>query len=169
MLGILKGVLLAVIVSLLLLLAAAARPHVAVLGRIPGTRRYSDLERHPDNERIPGVIVFRPEASLLYFNAEHVRNVVWSRILMTEALQLVIVDLSNSPHVDVAAAAMLSGLDNELDKRQVQFRLVEAHAQARDLLRAEGLEEKVGYFGRHMSIDQAITEFSQQQTTQSGH
>ena len=72
LLGIVKGVLLAVVVSLLLLLATAARPHVAFLGRIPGTRRYSDLDRHPDNELIPGVLVFRAEASLLYFNVEHV-------------------------------------------------------------------------------------------------
>src|SRR5262249_45433643 len=48
--GILKGVLLAAAVSLLMLSAAVARPKVAVLGRIPGTRRYSDMARHPDNE-----------------------------------------------------------------------------------------------------------------------
>ena len=55
LLGILKGVLLAVIVSILMLLARAARPHVAFLGRIPGTRRFSDLGRNPDNETVPGL------------------------------------------------------------------------------------------------------------------
>ncbi len=50
LLGILQGVLVAAIASLLMLLAGAAQPHVAFLGRIAGTRRYSDLERHPDNE-----------------------------------------------------------------------------------------------------------------------
>ena len=53
LLGILQGVLLAVIVSILMLLATAARPHVAVLGRIPGTARFSDLARHPDNRNDP--------------------------------------------------------------------------------------------------------------------
>jgi hypothetical protein len=38
---------------------------------------------------------------------------------------------------------------------------VEAHAKNRDLLRGEGLEERVGYFGRHISIDQAIVEFQE--------
>jgi SulP family sulfate permease len=160
LLGILKGVLLAVIVSLLLLLATAARPHVALLGRIPGTRRYSDLERHPDNELIPGVLIFRPEASLLYFNAEHVRHFFWSKVQSADSLRLVVCDLSNSPYVDVAAASMLSGLHNDLAKRNVRLRIVEAHARPRDLLRAEGLEEQVGYFGRHISVDQAIAEFS---------
>jgi MFS superfamily sulfate permease-like transporter len=65
LLGILKGVLFAAIASLLMLLAGAARPHVAFFGRIPGTRRYSDLERHSDNEAVPGVVIFRTESSLL--------------------------------------------------------------------------------------------------------
>ena len=114
LLGILKGVLLAVIVSLIMLLAAAARPHVAFLGRIPGTRRYSDLDRHPDNEAIPGVLIFRVEASLLYFNVEHVHNCAWAKISTTDSLRLVVCDLSNSPYVDVAGAAMLATLHREL-------------------------------------------------------
>lgn len=159
LLGILKGVLLAVIVSLIMLLTTAASPHVAFLGRIPGTRRFSDLDRHPDNEEILGVLIFRVEASLLYFNAEHVRNRVWEKISAVDSLRLVVCDLSNSPYVDVAAAAMLAALQRELTVRGIRLRIVEAHANARDLLRAEGLEEQVGYFGRHMSVEQAIVEF----------
>jgi high affinity sulfate transporter 1 len=158
LLGILKGVLLAVIVSLLMLLATAARPHVAFLGRIPGTHRFTDLKRHPENECVPGVLIFRVEASLLYFNAEHVRDRVWERILGTNGLRLVVCDLSNSPYVDVAAAKMLAALHRDLADRAILFRLVEAHAGPRDLLRAKGLEEQVGYFGRHISVEQAISE-----------
>jgi anti-anti-sigma factor len=161
LLGILKGVLLAVVVSLLMLLAVAARPHVAFLGRIPGTRRYSDVERHPDNEVIPGVLIFRVESAILYFNAEHVSNVVLERISATQGLRLVVCDLSNSPYVDVAGATMLAALHKEMTQRGIRLRIVEAHARVRDLLRAKGLEEQVGYFGRHMSVDQAISEFSQ--------
>jgi MFS superfamily sulfate permease-like transporter len=160
-LGILQGVLLAMVVSLLMLLATAARPHVAFLGRIPGTRRYSDLDRHPDNELTPGVLVFRAEASLLYFNVDHVRNRVWTKVGDAPSLRLVVCDLSNSPHIDVAAASMLAALHRQLALRGIQFRIVEAHARVRDLLRAEGMEEQIGYFGRHMSVDQTIVEFVQ--------
>jgi MFS superfamily sulfate permease-like transporter len=153
LLGILRGVLVAVVVSLMVLLAAAARPHVAFLGRIPGTRRYSDLDRNPDNEAI--------ESSLLYFNAEYVRSCVLERIAATEPPRLVVCDLSNSPFVDVAGADMLAALHKELALRGTQLRIVEAHARVRDLLRAEGLEEQVGYLGRHISVDQAICEFNQ--------
>jgi high affinity sulfate transporter 1 len=159
LLGILKGVLVAVIVSLVVLVAAAARPHVAFLGRIPGTRRYSDSERHPDNEAIPGVLIFRVESSLLYFNVDHVRRCVREKIDASNSLRLVVCDLSNSPYVDVAGADILAELHKDLRSRGIQLRIVEARAKARDLLRAVGLEEQVGYLGRHMSVDLAIAEF----------
>jgi len=76
LLGILKGVMVAVVASMLLLIRRAAYPHVAFLGRIPGTRGYSDIGRNPDNEAVPGALLFRVEASLLYFNVEHVRDAV---------------------------------------------------------------------------------------------
>src|SRR5262249_19032845 len=158
LLGILKGVLVAAIASLLMLLAGAARPHVAFLGRIPGTRRYSDLERHADNEVLPGILVFRVESSLLYFNAEHVHLVVGTRLRTTPDLRLVVCDLSDSPFVDTAGARMLAALHQEVAKGNVKMRVAEAHARVRDLLRAEGLEERLGYLGRHMSVEQAIVE-----------
>jgi len=161
LLGILKGVLVAVIVSLVVLLAAAARPHVPFLGRIPGTRRYSDSERHPDNEAILGVLIFRVEASLLYFNVDHVRNCVREKIFTADSPRLVVCDLSNSPYIDVAGADMLADLHQDLQSRGIQLRIVEARSKARDLLRAVGLEEQVGYLGRHMSVDQAIVEFNE--------
>jgi high affinity sulfate transporter 1 len=158
LLGILKGVLFAAIASMLMLIAGVARPHVAFLGRIPGTRRFSDLERHPDNEALPGVVIFRTESSLLYFNADHVRQVVGARLQATPQLRVVVCDLSDSPFLDVAGARMLAGLHADLAKRSARLRVVEAHAKVRDLLRAVGLEEQVGYLGRHISVDQAITE-----------
>ncbi|MGE3316902.1 MAG: SulP family inorganic anion transporter [Planctomycetaceae bacterium] len=159
--GILRGVLLAVIVSILMLLRGAARPRVAILGRIPGSRRYSDMERHPDNEPLPGVMIFRIEGSLLYFNVEHVRNFILTGSASKPDLRLVICDLSNSPTVDVAGARMLVALSQELGDRGVAMRVVEAHARSRDLLRAEGVEERTGYLGRHLDLDAAVREFEE--------
>jgi sulfate permease, SulP family len=164
LLGILKGVLLAAIVSLLFLIAGVARPHVAFLGRIPGTRRYSDLERHPDNEDHPGVVIFRVESSVLYFNADHIRQVVSERTKTKPHLVLVVCDLSDAPLVDLAGARVLSALHRDLAKHGTQMRVVEAHAKVRDLLRAEGVEEQLGYLGRHISVDQAIAEFQSKST-----
>jgi SulP family sulfate permease len=160
LLDILKGVMLAAVVSLLLLVERAARPHVAFLGRIPGTRRYSDLERNPDNEVVPGVLLFRVESDLLYFNVDHVRQVVWQKLrAATVPVQLVVWDLSTSPYVDVAGARMLGGLHADLAAAGIAFQLVEAHAAVRDILRAEGLEERIGQISRRMSVDDIIERF----------
>jgi len=160
LLGTLKGVMLAAITSLLLLIRRAARPHVAFVGRIPGFRGLSDLERNPANTPVPGALVFRVDASLLYFNVEHVRDVVWARLRSAStAVRLVVCDLSSSPHVDLAGAHMLARLHEELQAASIDFRLAGAHASVRDVLRAEGMEERAGYFGRRSSAIDVLDEF----------
>ena len=158
LLGILKGVLLAAAVSMLLLIHRAAHPHVARLGRVPGTNRYSDFERNPDNEEIPGVLIVRAESALLYFNVGHVLDHARRYIANAgEGLCLVIWDLSSSPYVDIAGARMLGELQREVAVRGAKLRLVDARAQVRDLVRAE-LGTAVGEVTRRISIDDTIKE-----------
>jgi sulfate permease, SulP family len=157
LLGILKGVLLAVIGSILLLLHQVAVPHVAMLGRIPGTNRFSDLARHPDNERIARVSIFRVEGPLLYFNVEHVLGEVLNHVYAEQAVvRLVVFDLSTSPYVDLAGARMLTKLCGELAARGTALRLAEAHAMVRDILRAEGLEARTGAISRRTSVEEVV-------------
>ena len=108
--GLLRGVLIGAVISLVLLIRRASRPHVAFLGRIPGTRRFSDRERHPDNELIPGVLIFRPESGLLYFNMDHVRDTIAERVRVEATPpKLVVLDLSAAPYVDMHARAHARG------------------------------------------------------------
>jgi MFS superfamily sulfate permease-like transporter len=159
-LGILKGVILAAVVSLLLLIARAARPQVAFLGRIPGFRGLSDMQRNPDNTPVPGALVFRVNAGLFYFNVEHVQEAVWERIRSaTEPPRLVVCDLSTSPNVDLAGARMLAKLHADLKAAGIELRMAGAHAGVRDILRAEGLEERAGYFGRRITAIDIVDEF----------
>ena len=160
LLGILKGVIVAVLVSLLLLIRRAANPHVAFLGRIPGTRIYSDMERNPDNVPVAGALLVRVEAALLYFNVGNVRDDIWEGIRAAPGtLKLVVCDLSTSPMLDMAGAQMLQKLHEELQAAGIRLRLVSAHAAVRDILRAEGLEERVGYFGRRITVADVVNEF----------
>jgi MFS superfamily sulfate permease-like transporter len=161
LLGILNGVIFAVVASLLMVLTRTSTPHVAYLGRIPGTNRFSDFARHPDNEPVPGVLAFRVEAALLYFNVDHVLRDVLQRVRETPTgLRLVICDLSNSPYVDLAGARRLAHLHDELEERRIELLVVEAHATERDILRAEGLEKLVGPIDRHISLADAIADFN---------
>lgn len=160
MLGILKGVIVAVLVSMLLIIRRAAHPHVAILGRIPGTRFFSDIERHAENEAIAHVLAVRVEASLLYFNVEHVRETIRRQIrAASEPVRLVICDLSASPVVDLAGARMLKALHEALLASGTAMKVVAAHADVRDMLRAEGLEDRFGHIGRRGSVADLVDEF----------
>src|SRR5215212_189557 len=158
--GLLRGVLIGAVISLVQLLRRASRPHVAFLGRIPGVRRFSDMARHPDNQPVPGALLFRTEASLIYFNADYVRETVMKRVAeMGAGLRLAICDLSTSPYVDLAGAEMLAGLHDELTSAKVQLQIVEARASVRDRLQAEGVEARVGRIGRFKSVADAVDDF----------
>lgn len=159
LLGILQGILLAALASILMLLARASRPHVAFLGRIPGTNIYSDRIRHPENEELGGIIAFRPEGSLIYANAEHVLQSVMAKLHSAESSKIhsVVCDLSASPYVDLAGSRMLHQLADELAGRQIAFRVTGAHGRVRDLLRADKLADKVGGLHRALSLEAALS------------
>jgi len=143
--GLLRGVMIGAVISLVQLLRVASRPHVALLGRVPGTRRFSDRQRHPDNELIPEVLIFRPESGLVYFNIDHVcENILREITAAPNPLKLVILDLSAAPHVDLQSAHALAGLAEEIKVRGIDFQAVEARSSVRDRLRKEGVDERLG-------------------------
>jgi SulP family sulfate permease len=158
LLGILQGVLLASLASIFLLLARASRPNIAFLGRLPGSGRYSDTARHEGIEPLAGVIAFRPEASLLYINAETILEAVLSALRTSSGITLVACDLSASPYIDLAGARMLHDLHDELASRRITLCIVGAHGQLRDLLRAEGLAEKTDSSHWLRSLDSVLGE-----------
>lgn len=159
--GLLRGVLIGAIISLVLLIRRASRPHVAQLGRIPGTQRFSDLERHPDNELSPGVLILRPEGSLMYFNVEHVCDSIQERV-RAEACppRLVVLDLSAAPYMDMQSAHTLAALAEELRAAGVQLQTVEARSGVRDRLRLEGVEAKLGFVNRFTSVADTVAAFA---------
>ncbi len=157
LLGILQGILLAALASVVMLLFRASLPHVAFLGRIPGTNHYSDLARHPENQALPGVIAFRPESSLIYVNADTVLESVLHHLDTGPSdVRLVVCDLSASPYLDLAGARMLHELHRELAARDIALRIVGARGRVRDLLRADGIGDKVGGLERVVTLDALI-------------
>ncbi len=166
--GLLRGVMIAAIISLVLLIRRAAMPPVAMLGRIPGTNRFSDCERHPDNETTPGVLIMRPGASMIYFNMEHVRDRIMERVQLATGIELLVLDLSGVPFMDVHAADMLTGLTKTLASVGIRVDAVEAHAEVRERLRAEGLEEELGGIDRFRTVADAVDGFQRAHPEKSG-
>jgi sulfate permease, SulP family len=162
LLGILEGILLAALVSVLIMLIRASRPHVAFLGRIPGTTLYGDIVRHPENEPIPGVLVFRPEGSLLYVNTENVLEAVLARLASEspDSVSLAICDLSAAPHLDLAAVGMLRKLQAMLEAQGIRLTVTGPHGEVRDLLRREGFADTFGGIARITTLEAILTEVS---------
>ena len=137
--GLLRGVLIGVVLSLVLLLRRSSTPHTAELGRVPGTNYFADLQRDPTNQREPGVFIFRVDGALLYFNAVYVGD------RLTEALaeraddvRLVVFFMGASPNVDLAGADLLEELRHSFESRGVAFRVAEARGNVRDSLQKAG-------------------------------
>jgi sulfate permease, SulP family len=158
--GLLLGVMIGAVISLVQLVHASSRPHVALLGRIPGTRRFSDCERHQDNQLIPEVMIFRPESGLVYFNVDNVCDTILNRV-HAEATppKLVVLDLSAAPLVDMQSAYTLAGMADELIAEYIRFQAVEPRSSVRDRLRHEGVDSKLGGVNRFTTVADVIDHF----------
>jgi high affinity sulfate transporter 1 len=158
--GLLRGVMLGALISLVQLVRVSSRPHVALLGRIPGTRRFSDRDRHGDNELIPNVMIFRPESALIYFNVDNVCEAILSRVRV-EAIspKLVVIDLSAAALVDMQSAYALASLADELTAEGIEFHAVEPRSSVRDRLRHAHVDGRLGGIDRFTMVADVIDHF----------
>jgi len=158
--GLLRGVMIGAAISLVQLMRQSSHPHVALLGRIPGTRRFSDRDRHADNELIPNVMIFRPESALVYFNVDNVYDAILNRVRAQPTLpKLIVLDLSEAANVDMQSAHTLASMADELAAEGIQFHAVEARSLVRDRLRREGIDIKFGGINRFTTVADVIDHF----------
>jgi anti-anti-sigma factor len=75
------------------------------------------------------------------------------------AVKLAVCDLSTSPYIDAAAAQMLAKLEDKLEQENIKFRVVEAHAEVRDILRVTGTSEILGGVSRYVSLADLVEDF----------
>jgi len=151
--GILAGVLIGAALSLIEILYRFTFPHMGVVGKIPGSNLFGSIARHPENEVVPGVFIFRIDAPLIFANAESFKeNFLKALALEQRPIHLAIIDLDLSPITDATAVDMIRDLINDLDRRGVTLRLANASWQVRDVLRAAGIEEKIGKLDRTTTI-----------------
>ena len=131
----LPGLFIGVVLSLLLLLYRASRPHVAVLGRIPGRMgEFGDVERHPEYEPIEGVVVLRVEGGLFFANADTVRARIRTRASQP-GTKAVVLDAETVPFIDVTAATMLMELAAEVERDGAALLIARDIGQVGDVLR----------------------------------
>jgi MFS superfamily sulfate permease-like transporter len=155
----LPGLAIGIAVSLVLLIARTSRPHVAPLAPVgdqPG-RPWVDAVRNPGYSPVPGVLVVRVEAPLLFANADYVRTTIRALAADVEDLRLVVLDGHTTPSIDVTASGMLVQLRTDLQRMGAALVLAADIGQVRDVL---DTAEPDGEPSLHASIDEAIAHAS---------
>lgn len=155
--GLLRGVLLASIFSLILLIRRASQPPVTALGRAPASGWFGDLERHPENQELPGILIVRISGGIVYFNAEGIRDRV-GELVQARApdLRLLVLALGTTPFVDLVGCDMLAELHAEMAMQGIQVVLAEAHGPVRDALAAAGVAGRFGDLASTRSLEAVI-------------
>jgi MFS superfamily sulfate permease-like transporter len=163
--GLLRGVLIGAVISLLLLLRRGASPPTTELGHVPGTAYWADALRHPENERLPDVFVFRSEAALLYFNVEHVRDRFFELLAERgEGIRLAVFFLGTVPMVDLAGAELLEEIHEGLRERGIALRLAEARGNVRETLRRSGFSDRCVPVAANQTVDGVVADWRREAT-----
>jgi len=120
---VLPAVFLAILLTLLWLLLASSRPHDAVLGRVPGISGYHNIEDFPDAVTFPGLLLYRFDSSILFFNVEYFKNRILKEIAKSPVpLEWVVVDAAPINAVDITALHQLKDLIEDLNGRGITLR-----------------------------------------------
>jgi high affinity sulfate transporter 1 len=145
LLGTLRGILVAVVVSLVALSYQAAHPRVYVLGRKPGTDVFRPLSpEHPDDETFPGLLIVRPEGRLFFANAQHVGDQVMA-LIERDRPQVVALDCSAIPDIEYSALKLLIDAEERLRARGVLLWVVRLNPEARQMVERSPLWETLGH------------------------
>lgn len=141
--GLLEGIAIAVMLSVVDFLLRRAAPHGAVIGRISGRQGFFDVDRYPGAIVEPGLVVYRLDGPLFYANAERVLESV-RQLVADPGVRWFVLDGSAVSDVDATAARMLAELHDELAARGIELALVDLIAGVRDTLERAGVIQRVG-------------------------
>jgi SulP family sulfate permease len=138
-LGVLPGILLGVILSLLGVLAEIARPQDALLGYIEGSTNMHDVGDDEAVQTIPGLIVYRFYGPLIFANVRFfIDRIEWFITHEKEPVHEVIVDARAIPSIDITATEQLGEFVNRLHNRGIEFVVAKAHLPLRETVASIG-------------------------------
>jgi len=158
--GVLRGIAVAVGLSLVGFVLHAWRPYMAELGRVDRLKGYHDLDRHPEGRRIPGLVIARFDAPLFFANASVFAAFV--RRLVDDApdrVSWVVVAAEPVTDIDATAAEALVTLDEDLHRRSVKLVFAELKDPVRDRLRAYGLGSRFGPERFYPTLGTAVSDY----------
>lgn len=151
--GVKEGILLGVTLSVIMLLYRSARPNHVVIGRIPGTSVYRNIERY-QTENNPDTLIFRFDAPLHFANAEYFRQKVNELININPGITCLILDLKGVNEIDTTGLDELIETIKDVEEKKVLVKLTEVKAPVRDLMNRGSHNKEDWTF--YMSIEDAV-------------
>ena len=166
--GVLLGVVVGIVLSLLWLINVATRPSMPILGREAGTQVYRDLAEHPEDETDPGVAVIRIDGGLFFATAAALDDRVRAIMGSQPGLHAVVLDFEGVNFVDSQGAAKMRELLELTKANDIDLRLARLKPNVSTVLTADGLTDRIGpgniHGNVHRAVDAAQTAFARRPT-----
>jgi MFS superfamily sulfate permease-like transporter len=143
-LGVLQGIALGVLLSLVTLIYLTTHPEGTELGQLPGTEAYRSIKRRSDALTFPGLLIWRIGGSLFFASIGHASAALKACLQDRSQVKRVLLDLASVDFIDISAGDELSSLIKELQGRGISVALVRVRDAVREDLRRAGVESLVG-------------------------
>jgi SulP family sulfate permease len=165
--GVLPGIIVGVVLSLLKVLSQVVRPQDALLGRIPGTQALHDVGDDEAAQTIPGLVVYRFYGPLVFANVrffiERLEHFIAREV---HPVQQVIVDARAIPEIDVTAADQLRTFVKQLRERGIRVVIAKAHLPLREAASRLGLQDALSEENYFPKLSEAVMAYEQQKASQ---
>ena len=143
-LGVLQGIALGVVLALLTLIYRNSHPRGAVLGQLPNTEAYRDVQRHPEAVTFPGLLIWRIGGDLFFASIGHAGEMLKESLSARPDVKRLLLDFSQVNFIDITASDGLLSIIKELKNRGIAVALVRVRDEVRDDMRVAGIEAVVG-------------------------
>lgn len=155
--GALEGIVIGVLLSVVGLLKNMYNPHIAILGRIPGTDQFLDIKRRPESEIISHTLIVRVDGSQIFLNTDCIKNTIIDLVDKEyKDTKLFVLDFEASSFIDYTGIEMLQDLYEELKHRGIKIKAANMYGPLRDFIRKSKLEDEIVDSEVCLSIEECI-------------
>ena len=162
LLGTLRGILVAVVLSLLALGLHNNRRPVFVIGRKPGTDIFRPLSKdHPEDETYPGLLLLKTEGMIHFANAQRISDLMWPLVDQFQP-RVVVLDCSAIPDLEYTAIKRMTEAQNRLQQSGISLWLAALNPEPLGLIQKSALGRILGREGMYFNLEQAVASFRKQ-------
>jgi len=156
-LGVLQGIALGVVIALLMLIYLASHPQDAVLGQLPGTEAYRDVDRHPEALTFPGLLIWRMGGDMFFASIGHFNEGLRAALAASRPpAKHVLLDAGSVNFIDTSACDALLNIIRELQGQGITFAFARVRDRVRESMRLRGIEAVVGPANFHERVTDGV-------------